>query len=87
MDWDGVARVDGLDDWFREVAVEPARRVIYPAHGESPMAADIVPAMADAMALVRGGREPDVVADAVATHTFAGFQILVNWAAASEASS
>lgn len=69
MGWDGVARVDELDDWFRVVAVESAPHAIYTVHGESLMNADLVPAMADA----------------AATHTVAGFHILVSWPAASEA--
>lgn len=55
----------------------PSLRAVYPAHGGSPMAPGLLPAMRDGLAEIVAGRAPDVVADGVATHRFMGFSVLV----------
>jgi glyoxylase-like metal-dependent hydrolase (beta-lactamase superfamily II) len=59
--------------------LRPAPRIVYPAHGESPMSPDLIPAMRDAMADVVAGHEPDAIQDGVATYAFPGFEILARW--------
>jgi glyoxylase-like metal-dependent hydrolase (beta-lactamase superfamily II) len=58
-------------------ALAPSLRSVYPAHGESPMAPDLLPAMREAIEQVATGRAPEAISDGVARHRFAGFGLLV----------
>jgi glyoxylase-like metal-dependent hydrolase (beta-lactamase superfamily II) len=56
----------------------PELRAVFPSHNECPMDPALLPAMADALDAVAGGRAPEEVDEGVAKHRFAGFAILVS---------
>jgi glyoxylase-like metal-dependent hydrolase (beta-lactamase superfamily II) len=67
--------------------LDPVPRRLYPAHGESPVAPELLPVMRDAMGQVMTGRQPDTRAGDVATFKFGRFSILTSWPLAAEARS
>lgn len=58
-------------------ALAPTLRVVYPSHGVSPMAPEMLPRMRDALDAIGEGRPADEVADGKARHRFDGFAVLV----------
>jgi glyoxylase-like metal-dependent hydrolase (beta-lactamase superfamily II) len=57
-------------------ALAPTLRVVYPAHGPTPIDPALLTPMRDAIAAVASGRAPDAVEGDVARHEFDGFSVL-----------
>jgi glyoxylase-like metal-dependent hydrolase (beta-lactamase superfamily II) len=55
----------------------PTLRVVYPAHGESPIEPSLLPRMADALDAIAAGRPADAIQGDVAWHEFDRFSVLV----------
>jgi glyoxylase-like metal-dependent hydrolase (beta-lactamase superfamily II) len=70
-----------LDDYRRSLrflaSLAPTLMVVFPSHNASAMEAALLPAMADALDAIAGGRAADEVGDGVARHRFDGFSVLV----------
>lgn len=73
-DSDLEAYVETLDAL---AALAPALRVVYPAHGPTPIEPAILRPMRDAVAAVAAGRRPDGIDGGIARHEFDGFAVLV----------
>jgi glyoxylase-like metal-dependent hydrolase (beta-lactamase superfamily II) len=70
-----------LDAYLRTMdalaALAPALRVVYPAHGPTPIEPAMLRPMRDAIAAVAAGRRPDGIQGGIARHDFDGFGVLV----------